>query len=104
MLLAVLFTETKLEILAREEDDSFLSGCDRKWVQAFRENQWIVMRWIFLVFERVAGWESGGSVSLLSRTSKARASRQFLECDRGSCRFSPTLAIVLDQRSLHSTF
>ena len=34
---------------------------------------------ILLVLDGAAGWESGESVSLLSRTPKARASRQFLE-------------------------
>jgi hypothetical protein len=35
-----------------------------------------------LVLDGAAGGESGKSVSLLSRTPKARASRQFLECER----------------------
>jgi hypothetical protein len=37
------------------------------------------MRWILLVLDGAAEWESGESVSLLSRTPKARASRQFLK-------------------------
>jgi hypothetical protein len=39
------------------------------------------------VLDGDAGWESGESVSLLSRTPKARASRQFLECDREAVAF-----------------
>jgi hypothetical protein len=40
-----------------------------------------------MVLDGAAGWESGESVSLLSRTPKARASRQFLECNREAVAF-----------------
>ena len=50
------------------------------------------MIWLLLILAGAAGWESGESVSLLSRTPKARASRQFWDC--ASCRFSPNV----DQR------
>ena len=56
-------------------------------MQEDRETRKIVIGLILLVLDGAEGWESGESVSLLSRTPKACASRQFLDC--ASCRFSP---------------
>jgi hypothetical protein len=56
---------------------------------------------ILLVLDGAAVGESGEYVSLLSRTPKACASRQFWDC--ASCRFPPTVTIVLNERDLHST-
>jgi hypothetical protein len=53
------------------------------------------MIFTLLVLVRVTEWESGESVSLLSRTPKARAPSQFLECESASCRFRPTVTIYL---------
>ena len=54
-----------------------LTGHDLEWIQEFREIRLIVMIWILFVLDGAVGWESGESVSLLSRTPKARALRQF---------------------------
>jgi hypothetical protein len=53
------------------------TGCDLKRVQEFRETQSIAIKLILLVLDGAAGRESGESVSLLSRTPKARAFPQF---------------------------
>ena len=55
-----------------------------------------------LILDGAKGRESGESVSLLSRTPKARASRQFLVRLRQLSLF-PTITIVFSERDIHST-
>jgi hypothetical protein len=62
------------------------------------------MIWILLVLGGAKGRESGGSASLLGRTPKARASRQFLECDRGAVAFVPTVTTCLNERDQRLTY
>jgi hypothetical protein len=70
-------------------------GFDDKWValgfgagrQASPMNRFEFDSPAFFVRGLLREGESGESVSLLSRTPKARAQRQFLDC--ASCRFPP---------------